>query len=252
MTWLKLPPHPRTRVALAHEPRPELSRAGRRVAVLVSHGMGQQVRFETLELVARSLVREAGVAHPGRDVPLRVRLVEFEGRLFPRAEIELPGLDGAPHEVHLFEAYWAPLAEGRIRTYEVFDFLIGAGWAALRHVALGGATARRFTRLMFGDWQRFAIPLRSAGSLAVAVLALLALAAADALALLALASRLAGGAFAAHVAPAWLVAGAVLLLLSLPLRAFLHEYVGDVAIYVSDYKVNRFQQAREAIQRAGR
>jgi len=237
------------RVAPPGEPRPESTREASRVALLVVHGMGQQVRFETLDGVAKSLLAGAGVEAPGRAAPLAVRFVEHDGQWFPRAELELPLPGGGARDVHLYEAYWAPLTEGRIRTLEVFDFLVASGLAAARHAAFAPHGEARFSRYMFGDWQRWRVPWTAAAKLAALVLLLVAIAAADAVALAALFSRLLAAGFAAHAPAGALAAGAALLALSIPLRSFLHEYVGDVVIYVSSYKVNRFYETRDAIQK---
>lgn len=244
-------PPPLARVAPAHEPLPESRHPGPRSAILVAHGMGQQVRFETLDLLAKSLLRAAGAADPEARVPLDVRLLEREGRTIPRAEIRLPLPGGGDREVHLYEIYWAPLTEGRIRTDEVVRFLFRAGVAALLHASVGRKGRGRFKRHLFGDWQHFHIPPSSALKLFASVAFLVLLLIGDALALAALVSRLFHGAFAAHTATVWLVIGGALLAGSVWLSAFLQQYVGDVVIYVSSYQVNRFYETRAAIQQEG-
>lgn len=110
-----------------------------RVAVIVAHGMGQQLRFETLEQVARALLPWA--SRPD----VAVREVRIGEERLHRAEIEVDAGPGrAARQVHLYEAYWAPLAEGRISARETVAFLVRAGVDGIR-------TARRpFRRWMFG------------------------------------------------------------------------------------------------------
>lgn len=149
-------------------------------AILVCHGMGQQVPFETLDLVARSLL----VAEPGRmsrDLPpvtlRRVRCRGKErlaGREFTRAEIRLSGRDPAGNpverEVHLYEAYWAPLTQGKVQGWDVIKFLVGAAWKGFSF-GRGGW----WRRWMFGDGQRLKLSARTRWQLLIAALVVLAL-----------------------------------------------------------------------------
>ena len=92
-------PDERAARAPAHAPR---------VAILVAHGMGQQVKFETLDAVATALRGEAlrrGQEEPG----VAVRLLRFDEAAIPRAELTLRDAHGRERDVHLLEAYWAPL-----------------------------------------------------------------------------------------------------------------------------------------------
>ena len=157
------PTHPprESYVELRARPEPELLAArvaspppARGVtAVIVSHGMGQQVRFETLEQVANALRGEDAARH-GRPHGPRITVDEVmlgETRL-ARAEMRVTGKDGAAREVHLYEAYWAPVTEGRVSLMDVIAFLLRSGFHSLRAVA-----DPTFDRWMFGRWVRFAI-----------------------------------------------------------------------------------------------
>ncbi|HVP39930.1 MAG TPA: hypothetical protein VMS93_12180 [Candidatus Saccharimonadales bacterium] len=124
-----------------------------RTAVIVCHGMGQQVPFETLEGVARAL-REAEVRHQRPAPPVTTRMAAFGGLQLPRAELRLGGEGGPLRDVHLYEAYWAPLTEGRVSLRDVLRFLLAAGWSGVRNVVVD----RRFDRWMFGHWQEFPVP----------------------------------------------------------------------------------------------
>jgi hypothetical protein len=168
----------------------------RRVAVVVCHGMGQQVQFETLECLAESLRRAAG--DPERRVRTEVvRLEQMSARPdkpaepvdLRRAEIDLPGA-GGDQRVHLYEAYWAPITEGQVSLREVFDFLFTAGRRGIRQWAGSGV----FDRWMFGDWVNFTVPLRTPLKLLGIVLMLLALAAINAILVGVVAARLGGAA----------------------------------------------------------
>ena len=132
----------------AGDPAPAQPPARADVAVILTHGMGQQVRFETLEGVANALrdAERRGAPAGAGDVVVR-RVPGIEPELF-RAELTLR--DGTC--VHLYEAYWAPLTEGRIGIAETLRFLVDGARMGLHRSVLGG-----FRRLMFNDWQHFSV-----------------------------------------------------------------------------------------------
>lgn len=147
------------------------------VAVLVVHGMGQQSHFETLDGVVRGLQRTlaaepggvpAGVAQP------TVRLARVGGVDLPRVELTLPAdpARGRPErECHLYEAYWAPLTEGRVTLRDVMSFLWSAGVNGRRNAKADGG----FKRWMFGRFVQSPTPPRTAGHLLLALVVLGAL-----------------------------------------------------------------------------
>ncbi|MBF9221466.1 hypothetical protein [Hymenobacter ruricola] len=120
------------------------------VALVLCHGMGQQVRHETLAEAANNL-------HHSRAEKAVVRYVQFAdpdrpGKgdpLLPRAEIEVevPSREGQPAArqfVHVYEVYWAPLTEGMIGLTDVVRFLTSAGVQGLRYAR------NQFPRWLFG------------------------------------------------------------------------------------------------------
>lgn len=128
------------------EDRPE--NAGR-AAVIVCHGMGQQIKWQTLCALVSSLTR-SGAVKPDSDVgvrQVRFRSVAehvplggereigepfFLGRV--EATLQMPGNAGAASRgVHIYEAYWAPLTEGRITLAQTIRFLVSAGVNGIRH-----------------------------------------------------------------------------------------------------------------------
>ncbi len=122
-----------------------------RVAILVAHGMGQQVKFETLDLLTTALRREArsrGDAEPG----IAVRLVRFDDDSIARAELTLRDAQGGERELHCYEAYWAPLTEGQISARQTLVFLAESGWAGMVR-----SFKRCFHRFMFGREQRLPV-----------------------------------------------------------------------------------------------
>ncbi len=134
-------------------PRPEDARLPRKLAIIVNHGMGQQVPFETLELVAQALwKKELEAGHRAEAVVTRMVRLGTGGKPeeleLARAEVRLTQADGTPVEAHLYEAYWAPLTAGKVNLRQVIGFLLDAGWNGIR-VSMGGS----FRRWMFDTWQ---------------------------------------------------------------------------------------------------
>jgi hypothetical protein len=115
--------------------------------------MGQQIPFETLEIVASALGVEATDQANGRSAckTRRVRLGELE---VPRVETCISNGDGNRRDVDIYEAYWAPLTEGRVTVRDVIWFLIRSGIDGARHAR------RRFDRWIFGGRVTFERRLR--------------------------------------------------------------------------------------------
>lgn len=127
-----------------------------KVAVIVVHGMGQQVPFETIDGVARSLWQKAAESTgPDRYVPGKViaRTAKPGDQVVRRAELCLRGPAGSERRVHIYEAYWAPLTEGKISLREVTTFLLTAAWLGV----VNGMERGGFRRWLFGGWQTFRV-----------------------------------------------------------------------------------------------
>ncbi|MBI3934700.1 MAG: hypothetical protein HY316_08390, partial [Acidobacteria bacterium] len=93
-------------------------------AVLITHGMGQQKEFETLNQVVAGLRRAAEAS--GGTLRQKVRFVQIGQERLYRVELELQS-QGKKQEVDLYEAYWAPLTEGNVSLRDVVRFLWSAG-----------------------------------------------------------------------------------------------------------------------------
>lgn len=135
----------------------------RRVAVLVAHGMGQQIPFQTQDEVAEGLRRRC----PGTPAPRACTVKEGEDWLHCiRLQLQREGRD-----VHadIYEAYWAPLTEGKVTTRDVIGFL---ACAAGNGIANG---SRAFRRWLMGQYVRFDPPIRIVLYLLGALLVLLSL-----------------------------------------------------------------------------
>jgi len=139
-------------------PRPAASR----LAVFVTHGMGQQVPFATLDELVTAL-----------------RKVPVFARTSPRAEVVLLGdqslqrialhLEDLNRDVHFYEGYWAPITEGAVTLRDVVRFLFGAGLNGIHN------SESTFHRWAFGSLRGFDIPVRTWVYLIVAVMTVCAL-----------------------------------------------------------------------------
>ncbi len=117
-----------------------------RAAVLIVHGMGQQIEFETLENVDAGLLQADAAAKkkPAEPRPRSIaRAVRLGEERLQRVELTLTAKDGSEREVHLYEAYWAPMTEGVVTLRDVFRFLVRATYNGI----VNGWT---FQRWMFG------------------------------------------------------------------------------------------------------
>jgi hypothetical protein len=139
-------------------------------AILVSHGMGQQVPFQTLDDVAEGLLAEDRRRRGGAASPTAVaRTVMLGAERLQRLELKMLGDGGAERDVHVYEAYWAPLTEGRITFRDVTGFLIRAAVNGIR------LAREPFRRWLFGQDTRFPAPVRTVLYLAVALAVVLSL-----------------------------------------------------------------------------
>jgi hypothetical protein len=266
------------------------SPAVRTLACMVTHGMGQQVRFETCALIAEAFVR--GGRKPAHVHANRVQLTP-SADLLARMEVIFLAQDGEPEtHVHIYEGYWAPLTEGKISLTATILFLFSAGWRGLKACVTKPRPAefvsgRRglFTRWVFQHMHEFPIKKKTFAHLLwiVAILAIgVGLAYWCEQTLLRVAVSLKAVLATQHVPTSTVWSGLLaeaklhlhallallqhlytnlwqncLRLLGLVLggiyaywfRYFLVEYVGDIAIYVSSYKVSAFQEVRDAIQK---
>jgi hypothetical protein len=154
------------------DPKPPATPPGDRVAVLVIHGMGQQVPYETIEDVAKAVWRGAAANSPQpsiRSVRLGTGKPSDAEPQFMRAEFTIPDQVGRTQDVHIYEAYWAPLTEGKVSIWEVISFLFDAGWNGILNT-----THRTFRRWMFGAERKFNLPTERLTLAFLFVMALLA------------------------------------------------------------------------------
>jgi hypothetical protein len=97
---------------------------------------------------------------------VRVHLVTLGKTQLPRAEMTVRDQQGLHVDVHFYEAYWAPLTEGKVTARDGMWFLFMGGLRGL----WGSLMSWRFERWMSRDWQRF--PFKSLGLVFAFILAL--------------------------------------------------------------------------------
>jgi hypothetical protein len=137
-------------------------------AVWIVHGMGQQMPFETLDQLTNGLVDAAKRKYPNADVDPLVREAKLGDQVVQRVEVTIPATNG-PVEIHLYEAYWAPLTEGVASLKEVMSFLFNGATRGLLN------WARKFQRAMFGGMFDFKLTWRTGIYTSTAILVLLSL-----------------------------------------------------------------------------
>ncbi len=127
-------------------------------AVLVFHGIGEEVRFETLSRAASLILKEAE-DRGARNISVVIRPVGKDAaasRLEVRTELGWREAGGAERRVHVYEAYWAPLTVGKISYLETIGFLLEAGWNGVRGTVLSGRFGS-FRRWLFGGFRTLKI-----------------------------------------------------------------------------------------------
>jgi hypothetical protein len=245
------------------------------VAVLVCHGMGEQVRFETIGQVAASVLKEA-VGQGCTAIGTGVELSQQNDSFLARAELNWVNPAGVSHSVHVYEAYWAPITEGKVTYLDTVFFLFSAAWAGIRSSRFFRVCT--FQRYIFGGLQDLPIYSSTKAALIALSMFLLAQVAAIAIVMAKLADQI-KQIEAAHFALKQIalillpgihsvldhslsITQRLLVLLSiigwyllvaeiLLVRYFLIQYVGDVAAYISPYKASKFDEIRTKIQAVG-
>lgn len=130
-----------------------LDETSTKVAIIVVHGMGQQVPFETIDGVAR-LIRDHNkdncVREGAKDI--HCGFVQLDDQtIAARAELELQ-TSTDNRTIHIYEGYWAPHTEGRIGILQVVTFCLYSIWQGW-----GFCRAGKFNRFVFNQWKDFSI-----------------------------------------------------------------------------------------------
>ena len=125
----------------------------RRVALVGVHGMGEQLRYDTIDQYTSILAEE--LSAEGRLLaPVSCQLANLNGQEHVRAVLQYTDTDGKPSEMHVLEAYWSPLGKGLVQVKDSMDFLFDAG---KRGIKFACATRRKDrARFAFNRWFFFA------------------------------------------------------------------------------------------------
>jgi hypothetical protein len=241
------------------------------IAVLVCHGMGQQVRYETISAVAEAIRVEARNRQAIVEL-VHVHLCEANDDFLARAEVKWEK-GGEEHEVHVYEAYWAPLTEGKVTYWDTIKFLVRAALSGLKHSRPFWPGS--FQRWMFGEPKVMTISPVAWIGLLIVLLVLLAQVGIIAYVSLVLAQQwkfaisqpLPAGImeWIKWLAPflpgiksplSWHALRHLLIWLALVaealfVRYFIVQFVGDVAAYISPYKDSKFDELRHQIRKIG-
>jgi hypothetical protein len=126
-------------------------------AIFIAHGMGQQTPFDTLTAIACGL--------GGGEARGTAREIYVDHTPIERLEMDIGG-----HEVHLYEAYWAPLTEGVVGIRDVLRFLFSGAANGI-----GSAIRGWFKRYINGKIEEFPIPASTVAYLLSAVLVICSL-----------------------------------------------------------------------------
>ncbi len=169
-------------LALAREIREAETGERPKRAVWIVHGMGQQLPFETLDGLAEGIMRVASPLAGQDDFEPRANTVQIGDQVVQRVELNV-SWKGREAELHLYEAYWAPVTEGQVKLGDVISFLFNGSFRGLLN------TVKPFHRAMFGGGAIFKIPKRAALEIAMTVLTLVALIALNAVIVAAGASK---------------------------------------------------------------
>ena len=245
------------------------------VAVLVCHGMGEQVRFETIGQIAGSILRQV-VLEGGVPSETGVQLSQQGEGFLARAEINWSHPDGTNHSVHVYEAYWAPITEGKVSYTDTVLFLFSAAWQGFKGSRFFRPSS--FKRYLFGS----IVDLPVYASTKILVLAIALVLLSQVIGIAVVVAKLTDQfkqIETAHFAikqvvlvlfpgihelrdPSISLREHVLTLAALFgwyglvaallfVRSFLIQYAGDVAAYISPYRASKFDDIRTRIQDVG-
>ena len=203
-----------------------------KVAILFCHGMGQQVPYETITNVAEALKKNI------KQDTFKISQALFGDDTYARVEGVIENKNGERREVHIYEAYWAPFCEGQISFWETVKFLISSGMAGI-----GFAFGKGFVRWIFGGFRKFKeswlkIPIFVLVTLVVAIISFgppllicYAIFSGKELNIL--------NVLLYYILPVGVTVGAY---------NFVKKFIGDVAIYVSSHKLNKYYETRAKIK----
>src|SRR5579862_8238187 len=94
-------------------------------AVWIVHGMGQQIPFATLDSLTEGILSVAALPAGATAFAPVACSIRVGDEVLQRVELKVRSKDNKKDiELHLYEAYWAPLTEGVAKLSDVVGFLV--------------------------------------------------------------------------------------------------------------------------------
>jgi hypothetical protein len=140
-------------------------------ALLVIHGMGQQLRFETLDAIVNGLFEAETEINQELKPPRSLAVhVQLGTERMERIETALRASPDDPiRKVHVYEAYWSPLTEGAVSLRDVVAFLYRAGLNGLKN------SKGKFSHWAFGEMRERRVPVQTLIFILIALAVVVAL-----------------------------------------------------------------------------
>ncbi len=140
-------------------------------AVWIVHGMGQQIPFETLDSVTEGILSVAKLPSHAKEFQPVACSVRVGDEVLQRVELKVRSEDDTRDvELHLYEAYWAPLTEGVAKLTDVAGFLVNGAVRGILN------SFKPFKRAIFGDVCEFKVQKRVPFYISIVLLLLASLA----------------------------------------------------------------------------
>lgn len=139
----------------APTPKPLAGGEAEKRAVWIVHGMGQQIKFATLDSLTEGIMSVAKPPVGQNQFTPKASSARIGDQILQRVELSVASADGSRNiDLHLYEAYWAPLTEGVANLTDVVGFLVNGSTRGLLN------SFKWFKRAMFGQICEFKIKFR--------------------------------------------------------------------------------------------
>lgn len=213
-----------------------------KTAIIVVHGMGKQTKFEMLSLFAENLGKNYAHINKMKTLPqYEIKLAKFSDNYYlARAETLLKDSELNETDVHIYESYWAPITQGKVKFRDVISFFITSTLSSI----LRWKQNKKFKRRIFG--KQIEMKANKGVLIYLFITLLLLMGIAGGIYLLA---DIAKDIFPI-VNPVKSLALIPLAVIVIAIRWFFVEFFGDVSAYISPYKSFKFNEIRDAIQKA--
>ncbi|MBS1514811.1 MAG: hypothetical protein JSS63_07255 [Bacteroidetes bacterium] len=220
----------------------KLSGQRRKTAIIAVHGMGRQTKFETLSLFAENLGKSYSLQNNSNILPqYNIKLKKFSDKYYlAMAETILKNTDNEEIEVNVFESYWAPLTQGKVKFRDVISFFITSTLSSV----IRWGQIKKFKRRIFD--KLITMKANKGVFIYLIITFFILLGIACAVYSVALIAQDIYPIKNPYKSLALLPLAAIIYLV----RWFFVEFFGDVSAYISPYKSFKFNEIRDAIQKA--